>query len=63
MRRRDIEDVEQLVLRYDAERADAEFVIKFVSEELYNHEEFFHLLKEMKIDLEPFGQRVLDLAS
>lgn len=46
------------MLRFDADRADAEFVIKFVSEELYNHEEFFHLLKEMKIDLEPFGQRV-----
>lgn len=40
---------------------DAEFVLKFVVEECYSHEEFFHMLRDMGV--EDVKERRLDRAS
>lgn len=61
VRKQDIDDAEPLVYRYGVSREDAELVLKYVAEELYSHEEFYHHLKELK--LKDYPERQLDLAS
>lgn len=46
VRKRDIDDSNYLVEKFDIAPEDAELVIKFVADECYSHEEFYAYLKQ-----------------
>lgn len=61
VRKQNIDDVEHLVYKFGVTHGDAEFVISFVAESCYSHEDFLRLLKE--IDIKDYQKIQLDLAS
>lgn len=45
-RRHNVNDIEVLLHKCDLERSHAELVMKYISDELYTHDEFMHILRE-----------------